>query len=97
MITILVTGSNGQLGTCFKKIVNEFNAESNYLFSTRDDFDITSEKSIKEYLDSHTIDVILNFAAYTNVDKAEFDECKKCYDINVIGPRYLSRECKKKE
>ena len=68
---ILVTGSNGQLGSEIKELSSNYNY--NFFFTTRDDIDITSKESIKEFCQTNSINVIINCAAYTAVDKAQSD------------------------
>ena len=68
---ILVTGSMGQLGSEIKELSSNYNY--NFFFTTRDDIDITSKDSIKEFCQTNSINVIINCAAYTAVDKAESD------------------------
>ena len=68
---ILVTGSMGQLGSEIKELSSNYNY--NFFFTTRDDIDITSKDSIKEFYQTNSINVIINCAAYTAVDKAESD------------------------
>ncbi|AZL54047.1 dTDP-4-dehydrorhamnose reductase [Aliarcobacter skirrowii] len=68
---ILVTGSMGQLGSEIKELSSNYNY--NFFFTTRDDIDITSKDSIKEFSKTNSINVIINCAAYTAVDKAESD------------------------
>lgn len=71
MLNILVTGSNGQVGSEIKELSSNYNY--NFFFTTRDDIDITSKDSIKEFCQTNSINVIINCAAYTAVDKAESD------------------------
>ncbi|MGJ0359872.1 dTDP-4-dehydrorhamnose reductase [Aliarcobacter cryaerophilus] len=71
-INVLVTGSMGQLGSEIKELSSNYNY--NFFFTTRDDIDITSKDSIKEFCQTNSINVIINCAAYTAVDKAESDE-----------------------
>ncbi|MDX4049037.1 dTDP-4-dehydrorhamnose reductase [Aliarcobacter skirrowii] len=68
---ILVTGSMGQLGSEIRELASNYNY--NFFFTTRDDIDITSKDNIKEYCQTNSINVIINCAAYTAVDKAESD------------------------
>ncbi|WP_141050517.1 dTDP-4-dehydrorhamnose reductase [Aliarcobacter cryaerophilus] len=68
---VLVTGSNGQLGSEIKELSSNYNY--NFFFTTRDDIDITSKDSIKEFCQTNSINVIINCAAYTAVDKAQSD------------------------
>lgn len=80
---ILVVGANGQLGQCFRKLNGD-----NWYFADIDEIDITDIKSIWDYVDKHHIRMIINCAAYTNVDKAE-DEKDKAHLINAIGVENL--------
>lgn len=68
---ILVTGSMGQLGSEIKELSSNYNY--NFFFTTRDDIDITSKDSIKEFCQTNSINIIINCAAYTAVDKAQSD------------------------
>ncbi|MBL3519330.1 dTDP-4-dehydrorhamnose reductase [Aliarcobacter lanthieri] len=69
---ILVTGSNGQLGSEIKEVSKDY--PYNFFFTNREDLDITSKDSIKDFCQKNSINVIINCAAYTAVDKAESDE-----------------------
>jgi dTDP-4-dehydrorhamnose reductase len=81
---ILVTGSNGQLGTELKPLLPEA------LFVDVDKLDITNEMAVNEFVKQYEIETIINCAAYTAVDKAE-DEESKAYQINATGPTNLAR------
>ena len=61
----------GQLGSEIKELSSNYNY--NFFFTTRDDIDITSKDSIKEFCQTNSINVIINCAAYTAVDKAQSD------------------------
>ncbi len=69
---ILVTGSNGQLGSEIKELSKEY--LYNFFFTNRTNIDITSKENIKDFCQTNNINVIINCAAYTAVDKAESDE-----------------------
>ena len=69
---VLVTGSNGQLGSEIKELSKEYSY--NFFFTDRSNIDITSKESIKEFCQINNINVIINCAAYTAVDKAQSDE-----------------------
>lgn len=92
-MNILVTGGNGQLGLSIKKISGQYPAH-NFFFADLPDADITHEENITELVKKNEIDIIVNCAAYTAVDKAE-SEPEAARNINVIGPRVLARICKK--
>lgn len=69
---ILVTGSNGQLGSEIKELSQSY--LYNFFFTDRDTLDITNEEAIKSFIETNSINTIINCAAYTAVDKAESDE-----------------------
>jgi len=93
MKTILVTGSNGQLGSEIKKISHKFN-EFNFIFTDVNELDITDLNAIEKLFEQNKIDFIINCAAYTNVDKAETDY-KNAELINVYAVKNLSIISKK--
>ena len=68
---VLVTGSSGQVGNEIKAISSDYSY--NFFFTDRNNIDITSKDSIKEFSKTNNINVIINCAAYTAVDKAESD------------------------
>ena len=68
---ILVTGSNGQLGSEIKELSSNYSY--NFFFTDRNSIDITCKDSIRDYCKANDINVIINCAAYTAVDKAEID------------------------
>ena len=72
MLNILITGSNGQLGSEIKELSSNY--EYNFFFTDRTNIDITSKDSIKTFCQTNNINTIINCAAYTAVDKAESDE-----------------------
>jgi len=72
-MNILITGSNGQLGTEMRNLSVQ-HASHTYFFTDVQELDITNRASVCEYVRGNNIDLIVNCAAYTNVDKAEEDE-----------------------
>ena len=71
-MVILVTGANGQLGNEMRIVSQE--SEDKYIFTDVAELDITNLKAIREMVAQEDVKVIINCAAYTNVDKAEEDE-----------------------
>ncbi|MEA1915396.1 MAG: dTDP-4-dehydrorhamnose reductase [Campylobacterota bacterium] len=69
MLNILVTGSNGQLGSEIKELSSDM--PYNLFFTTKDTLDISNQQDIKNFCESNTITAIINCAGYTAVDKAE--------------------------
>ena len=88
MKRILVTGANGQLGNEMQILAAE-NVQHEYFFTDVDTLDICNEKAITEYIKENRIDVIVNCAAYTAVDKAEDNEAL-CDKLNHWAPGYLA-------
>ena len=72
MFNILITGTNGQLGSEIKAISSNYSY--NFFFTDRSNIDITSKDNIKAFCQINNINVIINCAGYTAVDKAESDE-----------------------
>lgn len=79
-MNILITGANGQLGNEMRFLSKESNKDS-YFFTDVAELDITSLLDIRAFVKQNNIDVIVNCAAYTNVDKAE-DDVELCDLIN---------------
>jgi dTDP-4-dehydrorhamnose reductase len=91
--TILVTGANGQLGQCFQALSNSF-PEYLFLFADRNVLQITDATAIDIFFAENKIDICINCAAYTAVDKAETDTTLAT-DVNANAVGYLARACKK--
>ena len=74
-MNILVTGANGQLGHEMQRVAKSSN--HNYIFTDVADgyekLDITNIEDIRNMVKNNNVDIIVNCAAYTNVDKAESD------------------------
>ena len=68
---ILITGSNGQLGRSIKDISDEF--RYNYFYMTKSNLDITDSPKLEKFLLNNDINIIINCAAYTDVERAEID------------------------
>ncbi|MDK2091353.1 dTDP-4-dehydrorhamnose reductase [Aliarcobacter butzleri] len=71
VFNILVTGSNGQLGSEIKELSSNYSY--NFFFTDKSNIDITNKDNIKDFCQRNNINVIINCAAYTAVDKAESD------------------------
>ena len=68
---VLVTGSSGQVGNEIKAISSDYSY--NFFFTDRNNIDITSKDDIRKFCQTNSINVIINCAAYTAVDKAQSD------------------------
>ena len=90
--TILVTGANGQLGSEMR-VVSKSHTAYDFLFVTKEEFNIEDAETIKPYFQLHSIDYCVNCAAYTAVDKAESDvETAMCINATAVGN--LAAVCK---
>lgn len=89
MKNILITGANGQLGNEMRLLSSE-NNQYNYFFTDVQELDICDEQAIQTFVTENQIDVIVNCAAYTAVDKAE-DNADLCRKLNAVAPGYLAK------
>ena len=88
---ILVTGANGQLGSEMRKLGAV--SPSEYMFTDVAELDITNKQAVVEFVAQNNINIIINCAAYTNVDKAEDDEATAEL-INATAVRNLAEAMK---
>ena len=72
-MNILITGANGQLGNEMR-VLSAGHPQHTYFFTDIAELDITSRDAVKAFVTENNIEIIVNCAAYTNVDKAEIDE-----------------------
>ncbi len=72
-MNILVTGSNGQLGNEMRLLAPS-NTQHTFYFTDIDELDITNKTAVLEYAQERCVEMIVNCAAYTAVDRAETDE-----------------------
>lgn len=93
MKKILVIGCNGQVGTSLMRLAEVYNFEAIGL--DYPDIDITQLESLKEKCGALDINLLINAAAYTAVDKAE-DEQEAAYAVNDLGTKNLGIFCKEK-
>jgi len=91
MTRILVTGANGQLGYSIKKISGDF-PDAEFHFCTRDELDLSCDTSIREKIKNIAPDVVINAAAYTNVDLAE-SEKEMAFRINGAAVGVIAEVC----
>ena len=90
-MNILITGANGQLGNEMRTISKE--SANTYLFTDVAELDITNLNAIRQCVADNAINVIVNCAAYTNVDKAE-DDVAMADLINNKAVENLAIACK---
>lgn len=90
-MNILVTGSNGQLGTHMRLLAPR--SQHTWFFTDVAELDITSREAVRSFVADHGIQLIVNCAAYTNVDRAESDEAT-ALRINAEAVGYLAEAMK---
>ncbi|MBA2376830.1 MAG: dTDP-4-dehydrorhamnose reductase [Actinomycetota bacterium] len=86
----LVTGANGQLGLELARLLPERGHEIVPL--TRRELDVSDFAATEAALDAHSPDLVINAAAYTDVDGCE-TEGELSYSVNALGPANLARGC----
>jgi dTDP-4-dehydrorhamnose reductase len=85
---IVITGAGGQLGGCLAAQAADQGRDLVALTSSQ--WDITDAAAAERIVKSG--DVVVNCAAYTNVDGAESDQAA-AYAVNAAGPEHLARAC----
>ena len=99
MKTILVTGANGQLGNEMRIVAEQ--SKEKYIFTDVNEvegvettyLDITDLKAVREMVADNCVNVIVNCAAYTNVDAAESNEAL-AERLNAEAPENLAKAMK---
>jgi len=96
---LLITGAKGQLGLQIRSIIERGKSEigeideiyknAEIIYVSHDKLDITVLKDVLEYIEKYRPDIIINCAAYTNVDRCESD-IDTAFKVNAIGPRNLA-------
>lgn len=92
MLNLLVTGSNGQVGSELKMLSASY-PHYTFTFIDRHVLDMSDIQAIETYFAEHTFDVIINCAAYTAVDKAE-SESELADAINHLAVSALAQIAK---
>ncbi len=95
MLNILITGSNGQLGSELREASVSY-PYFRFFFTDIDELDITDQAKVDDYFRENNIDLVINCAAYTAVDKAE-QEPEKAMLINRDAVANLCAACKAHE
>ena len=97
---ILVTGAEGQLGRSVRRTVERAQAngavDDEYLYTDVAQLDITNREAVLGYVADNRIDIIVNCAAYTNVERAEEDE-EGAHLLNAVAVGYLAEAAKRND
>jgi len=86
---ILITGINGQVGHALMRELTDHEL----IGLTRHDCDLTNLDQIRQVIDQHQPDLIINPAAYTKVDQAE-DEPELAFKINRDAPKVMAEKAR---
>jgi len=93
-MTILITGARGQLG---RELTEQGQGRGCRVQApSEDDLDITDLEKVDRVIDLHQPDLVVNTAAYTQVDKAESEEALT-FEVNKTGCANLARICAKNQ
>ena len=89
---ILVTGGSGQIGLDLQDI--KLKKNYNFLFPDSNSFNLLNKEKMNIFFKENKIDLIINLAAYTNVEQAEVNR-ELCENVNYKGVINLSELAKK--
>jgi len=92
-LSVLITGAGGQLAQCIQHVMADFDYA--FYFKDRKALDITDSNSINRVLEETNPDIVINTAAYTQVDLAE-TETEQAFAINHLGVANLAKLCAEK-
>ena len=86
---ILVTGKSGQLARSIQELISTSLQKHDFIFVGRHELDFSQNQSINSFFKNNHIDLVINCAAYTLVDKAEND-LKIANQVNHIAVSKLA-------
>jgi len=89
---ILLIGADGQLGTDIQKVIDR----SELIPLTISDIDVTDKDSVSMAINKYRPDVVINTAAYTDVDGCE-DHKEDAFAVNAVGVKNLCLACKEND
>ncbi|MCA0931586.1 dTDP-4-dehydrorhamnose reductase [Lutimonas saemankumensis] len=92
-MNILVTGSNGQLGSELRRMVSHY-TDFSFSFVDIDELDITDPNDVDHFFDDNDFDYCINCAAFTAVDKSEKEE-ETALNVNTNGVINIAKACKR--
>ena len=87
---ILITGAYGMLGSDLREVLKD----NELIITGSKDLDITKENNVLQFIQDKKPEIVINAAAYTNVDNCETDY-DNAYLVNAIGPKNLAVACNK--
>ncbi len=90
---IVVTGSNGQLGSELRDLQHQL-PQYEWIFANRENLDLANKEDIRLFFEKNKPEWFINCAAYTAVDKAE-SEKEQALAANAEAPGIIAIECAK--
>src|SRR5215210_182249 len=93
-VKMLISGSGGQLGLALAALLPRRGHEVVAL--SKGELDVADFGVVRLALEEHSPDVVVNAAAYTNVDGCE-TETALAYGVNALGPRNLAQLCEERD
>jgi len=94
-MNILVTGANGLVGSHFTDQIDS--SKFNLLTPPMEELDVTNKNSVGTFFEKNSIDIVVHFAAYTDVTSAEKERDNKsgaCWRVNVEGTKSICEASK---
>ena len=88
---ILITGSNGMLGHDLSRVLK---LKHELVLTTSETLDITDENQVMDVITDEKPDIVINSAAYTDVDGCEQNQ-DLAFSVNGVGPKNLAKACNK--
>lgn len=86
---ILITGASGMLGHDLQRTLKNHEL----ILCNSKNLDITNKNLVSETINEMKPDILINSAAYTNVDDCETNY-EEAYKVNALGPKNLANVCK---
>lgn len=90
---ILLIGSSGQMGTAIEKVCNRKRID--FLGLAHEDLEITNFEAVKEAVEKHKPDTVINVAALLAINECEL-EPQRAFDVNAIAVSNLAKICEEK-
>jgi dTDP-4-dehydrorhamnose reductase len=93
MRTVVVIGSNGQLGSDLcREWASRYPGDA-LVGLTHADVEVSDLESVRRALEGHAPDLVINTSAYHRVDEVE-DDPDRAFAVNASGPRHLALVCR---
>lgn len=95
-ISVLITGAKGQLGIELSRELDAYGDAYKIIELDHNALDITDHGQVQVALETYRPHIVINCAAYTQVDQCEID-IEKAYKVNELGAKNLAMMCNQLE